>query len=63
LNYVSIHGIWNWIWCQQTLVRVNGRVSRYLENFFGEHYSAELQNTAILGTAPILRGGLTQKYG
>jgi len=41
------------------LIRMNARVCRYLEGFFGKYYSAELENMAILGTTSILRETLT----
>jgi hypothetical protein len=41
------------------LIRMDARLSRYLEGFFGKYYSAELENVAILGTTSILRETIT----
>lgn len=41
------------------LIRMNTRVSRYIEGIFGEYYSAELENMANVGTTSILRETLT----
>jgi hypothetical protein len=40
---------------KNTLIRMNARVSRYLEGFFGKY----MENVAILGTTSILRETLT----